>query len=92
MRSLWNTATAPSDRPMKRRQADTSSNDSADRSAGGRQVGSLGGAKPSMTPVEVPPPSAPREESVEELAGGSGEGQGDWRLKGFSAPKGANRL
>lgn len=46
----------------------------------------------SVSPVDVPPPSAPLEESVVGLAAGSGEGQGDWRLKGFNAPKGANRL
>lgn len=86
--SLWNTPTAASDRPIKRRQAETSSSDSTERSAGGRQVGSGGVDRPSVTPVDVPPPSAPLEDSVV----GSGEGQGDWRLKGFSAPKGANRL
>lgn len=47
---------------------------------------------PSLTTVEVPPPSAPLDESVVGLAVGSGEGQGDWRLNGFNAPKGANRL
>lgn len=92
IRSLWNTDTAASDRPINRRQAETSSNDRADRSAGGRQVGSGSGDNPSGTPVDVPPPSAPLEESVVELGAGSGEGQGDWRLKGFNAPKGANRL
>jgi len=95
IRSRWNTATAPSDRPMKRRQADTSSKESVERSAGGRQAGSPVGARevsPPPAPAEAPPPSAPRDASVAGLAGGSGEGHGDWRLKGFSAPKGANRL
>lgn len=55
-------------------------------------MGSGGGHNPSVTPVDAPPPSAPLEESVVGLAGGSGEGQGDWRLKGFNAPKGANLL
>lgn len=89
IRSRWNTATAASDRPMNRRQADTSSRDSADRSDGGRQEGSGGGDVPS---VDAPPPSAPLEDSVAGLVAGSGEGQGDWRLKGFSAPKGAKRF
>ena len=92
MRSRWNTPTAASDRPMKRRQADTSSNERAERSAGGRQAGSPASVVSPPPPVGVPPPSAPREASVAGLAGGSGEGHGDWRLKGFSAPKGANRL
>lgn len=77
IRSLWNTATAASDRPMNRRQADTSSNDSTDRSAGGLQVWSGDRGCPSVTPADVPPPSAPLEESVVGLAAGSGEGQGD---------------
>lgn len=77
IRSLWNTDTAASDRPMNLRQADTSSSDSADRSEGGLQVGSVGGDRPSVTPVDVPPPSAPLDESVVELVVGSGEGQGD---------------
>lgn len=47
---------------------------------------------PSVPPGLVPPPSAPLEESDAGLAVGSGEGQGDSRLKGFKAPKGANRL
>lgn len=55
-------------------------------------MGSGGVDNPSVTPVDVPPPSAPLEESVDGLAAGSGEGHGDWRLKGFNAPKGANRL
>lgn len=92
IRSLWKTPTAASGRPMKRRHADTSSSDSADRSAGGRQVRSGGRDGPSVTPEGVPPPSAPLEKSVVVLAAGSGDGQGDWRLKGFKAPKGANRL
>lgn len=50
------------------------------------------GHNTSATPADVPPPSAPLDESVVGLEVGSGEGQGDWRLKGFSAPKGANRL
>lgn len=75
--SLWNTATAASERPMNRRQDDTSSNDSTDRSAGGRQLWSGGGDNPSVTTVDVPPPSAPLEESVVGLTVGSGEGQGD---------------
>lgn len=87
IRSRWNTATTLSDRPMKRRQEETSSRDNTDRSAGGRQVLSGGGDNPS-----VPPPSAPLEESDVGLAAGSGEGQGEGRLKGFKAPKGANRL
>lgn len=92
IRSLWNTATAASDRPMNRRQDETSSNDSTDRSAGGRQVWSGGVDNPSTPVGDVPPPSAPLEESVVGVATGSGEGHGDWRLKGFNAPKGANRL
>lgn len=92
IRSRWNTDTTVSDRPMKRRQDETSSSDSADRSAGGRQVLSGGRDNPSVPPGLVPPPSAPLEESDAGLAVGSGEGQGDSRLKGFKAPKGANRL
>lgn len=53
---------------------------------------SAGSDKPSVTPADVPPPSAPLEDSNGGLATGSGEGQGDCRLKGFNAPKGANRL
>lgn len=90
--SRWNTDTTASDRPMKRRQDDTSSSDSTDRSAGGRQVLSGGGDNRSAAPGFVPPPSAPLEESGVGLAAGSGEGQGDGRLKGFRAPKGAKRL
>lgn len=92
IRSLWNTATAASERPMNRRQDDTSSSDSTDKSAGGRQLWSWGGDKLSTTVADVPPPSAPREKSVVGLVVGSGEGQGDWRLNGFRAPKGAKRL
>lgn len=77
IRSLWNTATAASGRPMNRRHADTSSNESADRSAGGLQVGSGGGVDPLVMFVDAPPPSAPLEESVAGFAAGSGEGQGD---------------
>jgi len=50
------------------------------------------GARDSPSVADIPPPSAPLEESAAGVAAGSGEGQGDWRLKGFSAPKGANRL
>lgn len=92
IRSRRNTATTASDRPMKRRQDETSSSDSTDRSAGGRQLLSGGVDNPSVTPRVVPPPSAPLEESDVGLAAGSGEGQGDGRLKGFKAPKGAKRL
>lgn len=92
IRSRWNTDTTFSDRPMKRRQDETSSSDNTDTSAGGRQVLSGGGDKPSVTPGLVPPPSAPLEESDLGVAAGSGEGQGDGWLKGFKAPKGANRL
>lgn len=92
IRSLWKTPTAASGRPMNRKHAETPSRDKAERSAGGRQVGSGGRDGPSVTPEGVPPPSAPLEKSVAGLTAGSGEGQGDWRLKGFKAPKGANRL
>lgn len=77
---------------MNRRQDDTSSSDSTDKSAGGRQLWSGGGDMASVTAADVPPPSAPREKSVAGLVVGSGEGQGDWRLNGFRAPKGAKRL
>lgn len=92
IRSLRNTDTTASDRPMNRRQDETSSSDSTDRSAGGRQLPSGDWDNPSVTPGVAPPPSAPLEESDVGLAGGSGDGQGDGRLKGFNAPKGANRL
>ena len=77
IRSLWKMDTAASDRPMNRRHADTSSNERADRSAGGRQVGSGDRDSPSMTTRDVPPPSAPLEASVVGWGPGSGEGQGD---------------
>lgn len=85
-------AIAASGRPIKRRHAETSSNDSTERSVGGLQVESGGGEDPSVLLVDVPPPSAPLEESFVGLVTVSGEGQGDWRLNGFNAPNGANLL
>lgn len=55
-------------------------------------MGSGGEEEPSVPMADVPLPSAPREDSLVGSVAGSGEGHGDWRLKGFNAPNGANLL